>query len=104
MPDRYATGMKTRREVLGDAHVDRAEAAKTDFDAPFQDLITNAAWGTVWASDAISRSLWQRFGPEIDGLHGAVAHGFRRLLWRAAKQFDCGLLFHARIVNMFTAS
>ena len=55
MPDRYATGMKTRREVLGDAHVDRAEAAKTDFDAPFQDLITNAAWGTVWASDAISR-------------------------------------------------
>lgn len=55
MPDRYATGMTTRREVLGDAHVDRAEAAKTDFDAPFQDLITNAAWGTVWASDAISR-------------------------------------------------
>lgn len=55
MPDRYATGMKTRREVLGDAHVDRAEAAKTDFDAPFQDLITNAAWGTVWASGAISR-------------------------------------------------
>ena len=54
MPDRYATGMKTRREVLGDAHVDRAEAAKTDFDAPFQDLITNAAWGTVWASDAIT--------------------------------------------------
>ena len=55
MHDRYATGMNTRREVLGDAHVDRAEAAKTDFDAPFQDLITNAAWGTVWASDAISR-------------------------------------------------
>ena len=55
MPDRYDTGMKVRREVLGDAHVDRAEAAKTDFDAPFQDLITNAAWGTVWASDAISR-------------------------------------------------
>ena len=55
MPDRYDTGMKVRREVLGDAHVDRAEAAKTDFDAPFQDLITNAAWGTVWASDAITR-------------------------------------------------
>ena len=55
MPDRYATGMTVRREVLGDAHVDRAEAQKTDFDAPFQELITNAAWGTVWASDAISR-------------------------------------------------
>ena len=55
MPDRYDTGMKVRREVLGDAHVDRAEAQKTDFDTPFQDLITNSAWGTVWASDAISR-------------------------------------------------
>ena len=52
---RHSTGMATRRSVLGDAHVDRAEALKTDFDAPFQDLITNAAWGTVWASDAISR-------------------------------------------------
>ncbi|MDU8911760.1 4-carboxymuconolactone decarboxylase [Aestuariicoccus sp. MJ-SS9] len=55
MSDRHAAGMKTRREVLGDAHVDRAEAAKTDLDRPFQDLITESAWGTVWASDAISR-------------------------------------------------
>ncbi len=47
--------MKVRREVLGDAHVDRAEAAKTPFDAPFQDMITEGAWGTVWASDGISR-------------------------------------------------
>lgn len=55
MSDRYDIGMKVRREVLGDAHVDRAEAAKTDLDLPFQDLITNSAWGTVWASDGISR-------------------------------------------------
>lgn len=55
MPDRYDTGMKVRREVLGDAHVDRAEAAKTDLDLPFQELITHSAWGTVWASDGISR-------------------------------------------------
>jgi 4-carboxymuconolactone decarboxylase len=55
MPDRHKTGMTTRRAVLGDAHVDRAEAGVTDFDAPFQSLITEAAWGTVWASDAISR-------------------------------------------------
>ncbi|WP_299920775.1 4-carboxymuconolactone decarboxylase [uncultured Pelagimonas sp.] len=48
------TGMQVRRKILGDAHVDRAEAAKTDFDAPFQDLITKGAWGTVWASDGIS--------------------------------------------------
>ena len=55
MPDRFDDGMKTRREVLGDAHVDRAEAAKTALDQPFQTLITEAAWGTVWASDAITR-------------------------------------------------
>ena len=52
---RFAKGMEVRRAVLGDAHVDRAEAAKTDLDQPFQDLITVSAWGTVWASDAISR-------------------------------------------------
>lgn len=55
MSDRYAEGMQVRREVLGDAHVDRAEANKTEFDQAFQDLITNSAWGTVWASDGISR-------------------------------------------------
>lgn len=55
MTDRYDTGMATRRSVLGDAHVDRAEAAKSDFDLPFQTLITEGAWGTVWADDSISR-------------------------------------------------
>lgn len=55
MSDRYDQGMKVRREVLGDAHVDRADAAKTDFDLAFQELITSSAWGTVWASDGISR-------------------------------------------------
>ena len=54
MTDRYDTGMAVRRKVLGDAHVDRAEAAKSEFDAPFQTLITEGAWGTVWASEAIS--------------------------------------------------
>lgn len=55
MTDRYEAGMATRRAVLGDAHVDRAEAAATALDAPFQELITEGAWGTVWASNAISR-------------------------------------------------
>ena len=55
MSERYDAGMKTRRAVLGDAHVDRAEAAKTDFDAPFQDFITEGAWGSVWASDALTK-------------------------------------------------
>ncbi|MDG3041154.1 4-carboxymuconolactone decarboxylase [Roseicyclus marinus] len=55
MTDRHTTGMTTRRAVLGDAHVDRAEAAKTAFDAPFQTLITESAWGTLWADDTITR-------------------------------------------------
>lgn len=54
MQDRYNRGMQVRRQVLGDAHVDRAEAAKTALDEPFQELITEAAWGTVWASNRIS--------------------------------------------------
>ncbi len=54
MSERYEQGMATRRRVLGDAHVDRAEAGKGVLDAPFQGLITEGAWGTVWASDAIT--------------------------------------------------
>ena len=52
---RHEQGMATRRSVLGAGHVDRAEAAKTDFDAPFQNLITEAAWGHVW-----SRPDWSK--------------------------------------------
>ena len=49
MHDRHAEGMATRRSVLGDAHVDRAEALKTEFDADFQRFITEGAWGSVWS-------------------------------------------------------
>jgi 4-carboxymuconolactone decarboxylase len=52
---RFSAGMATRRSVLGDAHVDRAEAAKTDFDEPFQELITEAAWGHVWSRPQLTR-------------------------------------------------
>ncbi|WP_421850542.1 4-carboxymuconolactone decarboxylase [Oricola sp.] len=55
MSDRYVFGMKTRREVLGEDHVDRVEATKTSFDEPFQTLITESAWGAVWSGDGISR-------------------------------------------------
>lgn len=48
-------GLATRRAVLGEAHVARAQAGTTEFDAPFQDYITRGAWGTVWARDTISR-------------------------------------------------
>jgi 4-carboxymuconolactone decarboxylase len=54
MTDLTDTGMAIRRRVLGDAHVNRAEAAKSAFDTPFQALITDAAWGHVWARDTIS--------------------------------------------------
>jgi len=52
---RYDDGMRVRREVLGDAHVDRAVAATTDFTAPFQDFITRYAWGDVWAREGLDR-------------------------------------------------
>lgn len=55
MTERYDKGMAVRRDVLGTEHVDKAEAAKTRFDAPFQTLITEGAWGTLWADDTISR-------------------------------------------------
>lgn len=54
MSDRFEKGMATRRAVLGDAHVDRAEAGKTAFDEPFQAMITEGAWGTLWTDDTIS--------------------------------------------------
>ena len=46
--ERRAAGMAVRRQVLGDAHVDRAVARQTDFNAEFQDLITRYAWGEIW--------------------------------------------------------
>ena len=49
MSDRFDAGMSVRRRVLGDGHVDRAEAAKTAFDADFQTFITEGAWGLVWS-------------------------------------------------------
>ena len=53
--DRHAQGMATRRAVLGDAHVDRSEATTTGFDKPFQDMITEGAWGTLWSDETISK-------------------------------------------------
>ena len=53
---RYQDGMRVRRAVLGDAHVDRAQAKTTDVDADFQQFITEVAWGGVWTRDGLSRS------------------------------------------------
>ena len=54
-PDPYEAGMRVRRQVLGDAHVDRAMAASDDFDGDFQELITRYAWGEVWTREGLDR-------------------------------------------------
>lgn len=53
--DRHDAGMRLRREVLGDGHVDRATANATALTRPFQDYITRAAWGEVWARPELDR-------------------------------------------------
>jgi 4-carboxymuconolactone decarboxylase len=53
--ERYAAGMKVRREVLGSAHVDKAESARTPFSEPFQDFITRYAWGEIWSRPGLPR-------------------------------------------------
>jgi 4-carboxymuconolactone decarboxylase len=55
MADSYEAGMRVRREVLGDAHVDRAQEGTTPFTADFQDLITRYAWGSVWTRPGLGR-------------------------------------------------
>ncbi|WP_435014262.1 4-carboxymuconolactone decarboxylase [Xanthomonas arboricola] len=58
--ERYQTGLRERRRVLGDAHVERSLAARTEFTDEFQALITRYAWGTIWTRDGLpahTRSL-----------------------------------------------
>ena len=54
MVDKFNAGMSMRRQVLGNDYVDKSLEQKTKFDEPFQKLITESAWGTVWANDTIS--------------------------------------------------
>jgi 4-carboxymuconolactone decarboxylase len=53
----YARGMKVRRAVLGDAHVDRASQKITPFDAEFQEHITRHAWGAIWDRPGLDRKV-----------------------------------------------
>jgi len=55
--ERHEQGMKIRREVLGNAHVDRATQSASEFNAPFQDVITRYAWGEVWSRPGLSRHI-----------------------------------------------
>jgi 4-carboxymuconolactone decarboxylase len=52
---RHEQGMRMRRAVLGDAHVDQAIAAQTEFNADFQDLITRYAWGEIWTRPGLDK-------------------------------------------------
>jgi 4-carboxymuconolactone decarboxylase len=55
MSEAFDRGMRTRREVLGDEHVDEAIARTTGFTEDFQDLITRYAWGEIWSRDGLDR-------------------------------------------------
>ena len=55
MESRYDIGMNVRKEVLGSEHVEQAQAHTTGFDADFQQFITEAAWGSVWARPDLDR-------------------------------------------------
>ncbi|USQ58908.1 4-carboxymuconolactone decarboxylase [Arthrobacter caoxuetaonis] len=62
--------MAVRRQVLGDAHVDRANAAKDDFTGDFQDMITRYAWGTIWTRPGLPRTMRSAIT-----LTALIAHG-----------------------------
>lgn len=68
--ERYAQGMRARREVLGDAHVDRAIAGTTEVTADFQDLITRFAWGEIWSRPGLDRR-----SRSVAVLSSLIAHG-----------------------------
>lgn len=51
----YEKGLKIRREVLGDAHVDRSLAAASDFSRPIQDYVTAVGWGEIWSRPGLDR-------------------------------------------------
>jgi 4-carboxymuconolactone decarboxylase len=68
--ERYAQGMKARREVLSDAHVDRAIAGTTEVTADFQDLITRYAWGDIWSRPGLDRR-----SRSVAVLSSLIAHG-----------------------------
>ncbi|MFP3580084.1 4-carboxymuconolactone decarboxylase [Arthrobacter sp. SIMBA_036] len=68
--DIYDAGMAVRREVLGSAHVDRANAGKDSFTEDYQDMITRIAWGGIWTRPGLSRQMRSAIT-----LTALVAHG-----------------------------
>ncbi|KIH82909.1 4-carboxymuconolactone decarboxylase [Pseudomonas batumici] len=80
---RYEAGMKVRREVLGDAHVDRSLENLTPFNGEFQEMITRHAWGDIWTRPGLPRHT--RSLITIAMLIGMNREGELRLHLRAAK-------------------
>lgn len=83
-PDRHAQGMATRREVLGDEHVDRAVANTTELTRPFQDYITEGAWGSVWSRPGLDRRT--RSAVTLAALTALRAHDELPMHVRAARR------------------
>ncbi len=81
-PSSGSDGERTRREVLGDAHVDRAQERATDFTRPFQDFITRYAWGEVWNRPGLDRR--QRSMITLAALTAVRAEGELEIHVRAA--------------------
>jgi 4-carboxymuconolactone decarboxylase len=99
--ERYKQGMATRRAVLGEAHVDRAQSMMTDFDRPFQELITEAAWGHVWSRPTFTkreRSIVTIALLAALGQHDEVAMHVRSTANTGASREDvCEALLHVAI-------
>ena len=97
---RYEAGMATRRAVLGDRHVDRADAAKTPFTAEMQDLITRYAWGEIWTRPGLDQRTrrvlaigtmvalgrWEEFRLHVRAAldHGMAADDLKEVLLQQA--------------------
>ena len=81
-PSSGSDGERTRREVLGDEHVDRAQERTTDFTRPFQEFISRYAWGDVWGRPGLDRR--QRSMITLAALTAVRAEGELELHVRAA--------------------
>jgi 4-carboxymuconolactone decarboxylase len=107
----HAEGMVVRREVLSDAHVDRAEARKTAFTEPFQDLITRYAWGEIWTRPGLDRRMrsaitmtalvardhWEEFAMHVRAArrNGLTAKEIQEILLQAAVYLGVPAANHA---------
>ncbi len=82
--ERWEQGMKVRRQVLGDEHVDRSIASTTELTAEFQDFITRVAWGDVWSRPGLDRRM--RSVAVLSSLIAAGHHEELAMHLRAARR------------------